>query len=181
MVLWRNAHWHASTSRSGRRTRNRWYWHDSCGARRFLGAARRRVVNTIETRGLPGTVQYVRSGNLHMLEITPQKGWVHLTPMHRVIKAYKKGDKYHIILIMEWEIDQASAAAQLREALSHVAAEFAGPKTGVLEVREVQSNHVCVLRPDQEFFLGCINNIMYLRMNHPDALHFSLPEPSISM
>ena len=76
-----------STKRPGRRTRSRWYWHDDCGSRRYVGAQRRRAVGTIKNRGLPGTVKYVRSGNLHMLEVTPRRGWVHLTPQHRVVQA----------------------------------------------------------------------------------------------
>ena len=116
-----------------------------------------------------------------MLEVTPEQGWVHLTPLHCVLNAYKKGHTYHISLIMEWELDQAPASAGLREAPDHVKDVFNDPKQGVLRVREVQSNHVCVLRPVQELFHGCIHNIMYLRMCHPAALHFTLPEPSISM
>ena len=87
MGLWRNNHWYASTKRPGRRTRSRWYWHDDCGSRRYVGAQRRRAVGTIKNRGLPGTVKYVRSGNLHMLEVTPRRGWVHLTPQRRMVQA----------------------------------------------------------------------------------------------
>ena len=178
MVVWRNNYWHATTKKRGRGSRGRWYWHDNCGTRRFLGACRDRAVQKIATRGLPGRIQYVRSGNLHMLEVTPEQGWVHLTPLHCVINAYKQGRKYHISLIMDWELNYRE---DLREALDHVKSAFTDPRRGVLRVRKVQDNHVCVLSPDQELFCGCIYNIMYLRMCHPDALHFTLPEPSISM
>ena len=113
-------------------------------------------MGTIKNRGLPGTVKYVRSGNLHMLEATPRRGWVHLTPQHRVVQAYKRGGQYHISLIMEWELDQAPDSARLREALAHVTSEFAQPKDAVLEMKDVQRNHVCVLNPDQLLFQGSI-------------------------
>ena len=93
-----------------------------------------------------------------MLEVTPRRGWVHLTPQHRVVvvQAYKRGEQYRISLIMEWELDQAPDSARLREALAHVASEFAQPKDAVLEVKDVQHNHVCVLNPDQLLFQGSI-------------------------
>ena len=98
-----------------------------------------------------------------------------------MVQAYKRGEQYHISLIMEWELDQAPDSARLREALAHVASEFAQPKDAVLEVKDVQPNHVCVLNPNQLLFQGSINNIKYMRMDLPGAFHFGLPEPSISM
>ena len=93
-----------------------------------------------------------------MLEVTPRRGWVHLTPQHRVVvvRAYKRGEQYHISLTMEWELDQAPDSARLREALAHVASEFAQPKDAVREVKDVQHNLVCVLNPDQLLFQGSI-------------------------
>ena len=104
-------------------------------------------MGTIKNRGLPGTVKYVRSGNLRMLEVTPRRGWVHLPPQHRVVQAYKRGEQYHISVIMEWELDQAPDSARLREALArrqkpHEERQHERRVEGARDLREGADAHV---------------------------------------
>lgn len=174
---WRN-NWYWATSSQGKKT---WYWHDGNGCRRWVGARRRYQIKKMMQRGLPAVIQFKKRGSLLCLEITPRRGFLHLTTPSRVMQAYNYGCRYHISLAMLHEIRAAPKSARLLEALRFIRDEFKTPKECVLEVEEVQDNHVVCLREDQAVFQHTIHNIQYVRAHSTSCLHFTLPQPSVSM
>ena len=157
---------------------SRWWWRDNEYALRYYGAHRRRLIRRIKRYGLPCVIRYRRKGNLICLEITPRRGWTHLSNVATRKELTGKGYKYNVTVAMRNQVENSAPEDGAAAAVALVQQDFLRPKKVRLRVARVQTNHVAVLRITP-IFAGCIANLRYLRAWFSNHEH--LPDPSISM